>query len=429
MQDTKSQHKFKIVTGGVTTPKHKFKIVTGGVTTPKGFRANGVHCGIKASKKRDLALIYSIAPAVAAGAFTTNRFTSSSVKVSKEHLNSSFAQAIIVNSGNANCGIGIVGYKDAELMAELTGGALGTSSRAVLVASTGVIGERLPIGKIREAIRGLIRGLGRGKRGLFADAIMTTDTKKKESCVRMRLAQRKVAIGAATKGAGMIYPNLKVKRQATTLTFITTDASITKELLERALDEAVNQSFNMISVDGDMSTNDMVLIIANGLAGNKMVYEDGPDFERFKEGLNYVTRDLAKKIVKDGEGATKFIEVRVRGARTVSRAKVVARKISTSNLVKTCVYGNDPNWGRVMAAAGASGVDFSPDKVDIYLGKAKVLSNGIRARRIDKRKLEGIFKKDLISVTVDLKSGPERATAWTCDLSKKYVEINSEYMT
>ena len=422
-------------------------IIKGGITSPKGFLASGVKAGIKKSGRADLALLYSEAPAVAAAAFTTNRFQASPVKVSKAHLKAKEHQAIIVNSGNANCANGRTGDRDALKMAESVGKALLLDKMGVLVASTGIIGVYLPLEKIEKAIPELVMELSETKGARFAEAIMTTDTVKKELAVKIKLGHAMVTIGGVCKGVGMIYPLMKVaghpsakaqdspeqaKRvegHATMLCFLTTDAVITKKMLSASLGEAIGDSFNMISVDGDMSTNDSCFIMANGLAENREIDNKENDYCKFTEALRFVAGELAKKLVRDGEGATKLMEISVIGAKDEESAKAIARKISTSNLLKCAVYGEDPNWGRIVAAAGSSGVNFNPDKVDVYLGGLKALSNGMSVKSLDKTRAHKLFTKKNVYIKMDLKSGKHKATAWTCDFSKKYVAINSEYST
>ncbi len=404
-------------------------VVKGGVTTAKGFLASGVKAGIKKSKKTDLGLLYSEIPAVAAGAFTINRFQASPVKISKAHLKNNAHHAIIVNSGNANCANGKRGDMDALLMADYIAKIMGLNRKDVLVASTGIIGKVLPIDKIKNRIPYLVSGLSEKGGSDFAEAILTTDTEKKEFAVKMKLGSSVVTIGGACKGVGMIYPNIKIENHATMLAFITTDAAISKKMLEGALNEAIDSSFNMISVDGDMSTNDCCFILANGIAGNKKIKSKDGNYQKFVRGLKFLTSELAKMLVIDGEGATKFVTIDVIGAEHQGDAKRIARKISTSNLLKCCIYGEDPNWGRIISACGASGVEFNPSKVDVYLGDIKVLSGGSCVKGYDKNKAKRLFKRKKIYIKVDLKSGRSKATAWTCDFSKEYVEINSEYST
>ncbi|MBU1038322.1 MAG: bifunctional ornithine acetyltransferase/N-acetylglutamate synthase, partial [Candidatus Omnitrophica bacterium] len=301
--------------------------IRGGLTAPKGFLAGGVKAGIKVSGRKDLTLLYSEVPAVAAGAFTTNRCKASPVKVSQMHLKGKTHQAIIVNSGNANCANGRTGEKDALDMASKAGKLLGLDKRMVLVASTGIIGRKLPIEKVAKALPGLAAGLSKKAGSDFAEAIMTTDTKKKEFALEITLGDSSVTIGGACKGVGMLYPNMKTDKHATMLAFIATDASISKRMLEESLDEAILNSFNMVSVDGDMSTNDSCFIMANGLAGNKRISSKGPDYKKFTTALKYIASEMAKMLAGDGEGATRLVEIEVKGAKSVDDARKVARKI------------------------------------------------------------------------------------------------------
>lgn len=404
-------------------------VVKGGITAPKGFLASGVRAGIKKSGRLDLALIYSEVPALAAASFTKNRFQASPVKISKVHLAGKTHQAIVVNSGNANCANGKTGDKDAEKMTRLIGDALLLNKKEVLVASTGIIGHYMPIKKIESAMPELVSELS-GKNGsIFAESIMTTDAVKKELAVKIKLGSVTVTIGGACKGVGMLYPDMKTEKHATMLAFITTDVSITKKMLTSSINEAISDSFNMVSVDGDMSTNDSCFILANALAKNRCIESKDGNYKKFTEALKFLCKTLAKKLAEDGEGATKFIEILVTGAKNVNDAKILARKISTSNLLKCAVCGEDPNWGRVIAAAGAGGVDFDPDKVDVYLGSVKTLSNGQSIKSFDKEKAKKVFKQKNVFIKVDLKSGGSSAAAWTCDFTKEYVAINSEYST
>lgn len=403
-------------------------IINGGVTAAKGFLANGVKAGIKRSGRKDLALIYSEIPSIAAASFTTNRFTASPVKVSRANLGNKSHQAIIVNSGNANCADGKRGDRNAAEMTKLAAAGLGITAKEVLVASTGIIGKPLPIDKIRANMIPLIGGLSDEGGKAFAETIMTTDTVRKEYAVKVKLGGAVVTIGGACKGVGMLHPFMRTERHATMLCFITTDAAISKVMLERALEEAITDSFNMVSVDGDMSTNDSCFVMANGLAGNRRIVSNDAGYKKFSAALTFMAAELARMLARDGEGATKFVTIDVVGAGTKGDAAAIARKISASNLLKCCIFGQDPNWGRVAAAAGASGVEFDPDKADIYLSGIKVLSNG-GSIAYDKNRVKKLFRKKDISIKVDLKSGKAHATAWTCDFSKEYVAINSEYST
>ena len=404
-------------------------IVKGGVTAPKGFLASGIKAGIKYSGRKDLALLYSEVPAYAAGAFTTNACKASPVRISMSHLKARTHQAVVVNSGNANCANGAAGDRDAIRMAASAAKALCIDPISVLVASTGIIGRKLPVEKIEKALPSLVSGLSGRKGSDFAETIMTTDTRKKEYAVKVRIGRTVVTIGGACKGVGMIYPEMRVTPHATMLAFIATDAAISKKMLERSLAEAVRDTFNMVSVDGDMSTNDSCFIMANGLAGNAAIKHAGGDYRKFTAALVYLAGELAKMLASDGEGATKFVEIKVEGARTAEEARKVARRISASNLLKCAIFGVDPNWGRIFAAAGASGVELDTDKMDIYLGPVKALSNGAIAKGFDKEKARKFLKGDKVAIRVDLKSGRAEATAWTCDFSKEYVAINSEYST
>lgn len=403
--------------------------VNGGVTTAAGFTANGVKAGIKPSGNKDLAVLFSEVPAIAAGAFTTNRCKASPVKISQVHLKNKVHQAIIVNSGNANCANGKSGDRDALFMAELTAKALGLDPEMVLVASTGIIGRKLPTEKIVRALPDLIGGMSPKNGQVFAETIMTTDTKKKECAVKIKIGDSVVTIGGAAKGVGMLYPDMITDKHATMLSFITTDASISKRMLECALDESIKDSFNMVSVDGDMSTNDSCFIMANGMAGNRRIAGNGAYYRKFADALTYLSSELAKMLARDGEGATKLVEIEVRGAKTATDARKIARKISTSNLLKCAIFGSDPNWGRIVAAAGAAGVGFDIDRTDVYLGGMKALSNGAIAKEFVKEKAARSFREKDVFISVDLKSGKAGAKAWTCDFSKEYVEINSEYST
>jgi glutamate N-acetyltransferase/amino-acid N-acetyltransferase len=314
-------------------------------------------------------------------------------------------------------------------MAELAAKAIGLDAREVLVASTGIIGKKLPIEKVETAIPSLTSGLSSARGSAFAGAIMTTDTVKKELAVKVKLGNTLITIGGACKGVGMLYPEMKTAKHATMLSFITTDAVISKKMLESSLEEAIKETFNMVSVDGDMSTNDTCFVLANGACGNKAIVKKDKDYVKFTGALKFLAGELAKSLARDGEGATKFVEIEVAGAKTRDDAAKIARKISTSSLLKCAIFGSDPNWGRICAAAGSSGVNFDPDKVDVYLGGVKALSNGSIAQSYSKEKARPFFKKKTVLIKFDLKSGKASAKAWTCDFSKEYVAINSEYST
>lgn len=381
------------------------KIINAGVTGPKGFLASGISCGIKRSGKKDLALIYSSKPASAVGVFTNNKIVAAPIKVNQENLKDHKGRAIIINSGNANCFTGKQGFKNAVLITKMVAKNLQISSKDVLVASTGIIGKRLPVDKIKKAVPLLVKKLSRtGSRDANL-AIMTTDTMAKSIAVSFKVGNKTVNIGAIAKGAGMIYPRL-VSRHATMLCFITTDVNISPPALKTALVTAVNQSFNCISVDGCTSTNDMVLILANGSANNPMLKINTNGFARFQSALSFICLDLAKKIVKDAEGATKFIQIEIIGGRSYSEAKTAGFAIANSSLFKTACYGNDPNWGRIVAALGSSGININEEKLKISFSS---------------------FKKKQIKITINLNQGNKTATVYTSDLSPEYIRINAEY--
>ena len=392
-------------------------LIKGGVTAARGFKASGIHCGIK-KKNKDLALIYSDVPAVAAGVFTTNRFPAAPIKISKGHLKAGYIQAILVNSGNANSCTGRAGLEAARKLAGVTASQLGINSKAILLASTGIIGRPLAVDKITSSLPNLIGQLSYRGGSSAARAIMTTDTKTKQAAVKLRIKGKTVTIGAMAKGAGMISPDL-----ATMLVFINTDADISRPALNKALRESVSNSFNLITVDGDMSTNDTVFILANGLAANPKIKPGTPDFYIFQKGLGAVTRFLARMIVEDAEGATKFIEITVKGGRKESDVRQAAFKIANSPLVKTALAGNSLNWGRILASLGGSGLNFREDLIDLYLGNLKVFSKGSIAR-INRKRLKDIVSAKKVKILIDLHSGSHQVTVWTADLTEKYVGIN-----
>jgi glutamate N-acetyltransferase/amino-acid N-acetyltransferase len=397
------------------------KIIKGGVTAPKGFLAAAVSCGIKKSKRNDLAFIYSKIPCVTTGVFTTNRVKSGSVVLSMERIRKGAAQAVIVNSGNANCCVGEKEILDAKAITEIVSDRLELKQDSVLIASTGIIGRSLPAGKIKKTIPLLLKDLSKANGHKFARAIMTTDTVPKEIALEMDIGGRTVVLAGAVKGAGMIHPKM-----ATMLAFFTSDIAIEKRALSSAFKEAVSGSFNRISVDGDMSTNDTAIILANGLAGNVIIRKGSVSYRDFLNGLKFVAEGLAKKIVLDGEGATKFIEIIVKGARRDIDADRIARRIANSSLIKTMIAGGDPNWGRIAAAVGSSGVKVEQTKMDVYFGNRLVMKDG-KGVNIARETLLGIFTKKEINIIVDLKSGNKSAKIWTCDLTEEYVRINAEY--
>lgn len=401
------------------------RFIKGGICAAKGFLAAGIYSGIKVNPlSKDLAFIFSEVPAAAAGLFTSNKVKAACVAVSKAHLSNGTAQAVIANSGNANCCTGVQGLRDAGQMAMAAGRALGIKPADVLVASTGVIGKLMPMGKVLNSIPQLTRKLSTKGNAAAAQAIMTTDTVKKESAVRFKIGKDVVTIGAMAKGSGMICPNM-----ATMLAFIATDAAISPAALKGALKNCVDESFNSISVDGNMSTNDMVLILANGAAANREITLKRKEaFKKFSAGLLALMQCLAKMIVRDGEGATKFIEVVIKGAASKIDAKSAAKAVCNSNLVKAAIYGRDANWGRIAAAVGAGKAAVSGEKLSIYFGKVKVLSNG-KPVAIDESVLGKILSEKEIKITVDLGLGSASAKMWTCDLSEGYIRINAKYRT
>ena len=394
----------------------------GGVTTPQGYRASGSSAGIKADNGLDLALLVSDTPATAAAVFTTNRAQAAPILVSREHLNASggVARAIVVNSGCANACTGDEGLDAAREMAAETARLVRCSVAEVLVASTGVIGVALPIGKIRAALPAAFRGLGNDHGSLAARAIMTTDPFPKEAAAEVKIGSRTIRIGGMAKGSGMIEPMM-----ATMLGFITTDADVPQPLLARALREATDDSFNAITVDGECSTNDSVMLLANGASG---VSINVGNCDAFVGGLNAVCRELAMGIVRGGEGATKLVTITVTGAASAVEARRAAKAIANSLLVKTAIHGGDPNWGRLIAVAGRANVAFELSRAAVMIGATTLFRNG---RPYDEASAEAAeyLKGTDIAVSVDLGAGSASSTVWTCDLSAEYVRINAEYRT
>lgn len=403
------------------------KIIEGGVTAPKGFKASGIYAGIK-KKKKDMALIYSEVPCKAAGTFTTNIVKAAPVKWDMEVVNDSpYAQAIVINSGVANACTGAIGLEYCKDMVAEAGKGLNIPKESVLVASTGIIGKQLPMDIILDGIKKLIPALGDSLEdgSLAAEAIMTTDTKKKEIAVSLELGGKTVTIGGTCKGSGMIHPNM-----CTMLSFVTTDAAISKELLTEALRTDVKDTYNMISVDGDTSTNDTVLLLANGLAGNEEIITKGEDYEKFLSALNEVNTFLAKKIAEDGEGATALFEVKVINALTKEQAVTLSKSIVTSSLTKAAIFGHDANWGRILCAMGYSGAEFDPEQVDLYFesaaGKIQLIENGMALDYSEEEATKILSCKEVTTIA-DIKMGNESATAWGCDLTYDYVKINADY--
>lgn len=401
------------------------KIIEGGVCAAKGFKANGIHCGIRHNNtKKDLSLIVSDVPAKAAGVYTSNLVKGAPIYVTKAHLADGTAQAVIVNSGNANT-CNADGIEIAEKMCGLTANALGIDKDDVIVASTGVIGQPLNIKPIADGMEELVKGLSYEGNKAAAEAIMTTDTVMKEVACEFEIGGKICRMGAMGKGSGMIHPNL-----ATMLVFITTDAAISAGMLEKALKTDVVKSFNMVSIDGDTSTNDTVNILANGLAGNAEITEEGEDFKAFMEALNTVTVSLCRMIAADGEGATKFLECDVNGAADEKTAKTVAKSVICSSLLKAAMFGADANWGRVLCAIGYSGADVDISKVDVSFrsnkGEIEVCKDGAGVAFSEEKAKEILLEKE-IYILVGLNSGISSASAWGCDLTYDYVKINGDY--
>ncbi|MBP5207718.1 MAG: bifunctional glutamate N-acetyltransferase/amino-acid acetyltransferase ArgJ [Clostridia bacterium] len=403
------------------------KIIKGGVCAAKGYRANGIYCGIRRNRtKKDLSLIVSEKPASCAAVYTTNLVKGAPLTVTKQHLSDGVARAIICNSGNANT-CNADGIYIAEEMCRMTAGALGIPDGDVVVASTGVIGQPLDLTPIKNGIPSLVAGLSDKGGADAAEGIMTTDTIKKEAAVQFSIGGKTCVIGGMAKGSGMIHPNM-----ATMLVFITTDAAISPEMLQKALGEDVGKTFNMISVDGDTSTNDMVVVMANGMAGNEQITEEGRAFSTFMKALNTVTVCLCRMIASDGEGATKLLECSVSGAPDIQTAKTVAKSVVCSNLTKAAMFGADANWGRVLCAIGYSGAPVKVDRIDVSFqsraGVIKVCENGSGVA-FSEEEAKKILSEDEIGILVDLKDGESGSTAWGCDLTYDYVKINGDYRT
>ena len=402
-------------------------IISGGVCAAKGFKANGIHCGIRKNKtKRDLSLIYSEVLANAAAVYTTNLVKGAPLLVTKQNIANGKAQAIICNSGNANtCNAN--GVEIATETCGILGNELKIDASDVVVASTGVIGQPLDITPIKEGIPELVDGLSDDKSVEAAEGIMTTDTKLKEVAVSFEIGGKECRIGGIAKGSGMIHPNM-----ATMLVFITTDCAINDKMLQKALSSDVQTTFNMISVDGDTSTNDMVVVLANGMAGNTEITADGDDFDAFMKALNTVCVNLCRKIAADGEGATKLLECKVEGAETLEIAKTVAKSVICSSLTKAAMFGSDANWGRVLCAIGYSGAKVDVNKIDVAFrsnkGEIAVCKNGAGVEFSEEIAKEILLENE-IEILVNLNSGDAQSTAWGCDLTYDYVKINGDYRT
>jgi len=403
------------------------KVISGGVTAAKGFTAGGVHCGIRKSRaKRDLGLICSEVPATAAAVYTTNLVKGAPLLVTKAHLADGVAQACIINSGNANtCNAN--GVEIAEKTCALLAKELGIKAEDVVVASTGVIGQPMTIEPFEKGIKPLVKDLSKDGSPRTAEAIMTTDTVKKEIAVSFSLGGKEITIGGIAKGSGMIHPNM-----ATMLVFLTTDCAISSAMLQKALSTDVESTFNMVSVDGDTSTNDMVVVLANGLAGNAPIEAEGEDFSLFMQALNSVTVSLCKALAADGEGATKFLECTVTGAKTLLDAKKAAKAVICSSLVKAAMFGSDANWGRVLCAIGYSGADVDVTKVDVAfsskVGTISVCEKGASVEFSEEIAKEILSEKE-ITIKVTLHDGEASSVAWGSDLTYDYVRINGDYRT
>lgn len=423
----------------------EIKFIEGGVTAARGFTANGILCRIKASRKtNDTALIYSEKPCAAAGVFTQNRVKAESVKLTKKNIADGRIQAVIANSGNANCCTGEQGAKTAYKMACLAGNALGVKPEDIAVCSTGVIGSQLPVEKIEAKISELAEGLSKKGHEEARVAIMTTDTKYKECAVEFELGGKTCRMGTMCKGSGMIHINL-----GTMLSFITTDAAISPEMIDRALRESIKGTYNCVSVDGDTSTNDTLILLANGMAENPEITEENEDYKVFLAALNKMNKIMAMKIAADGEGATRLVQCTVNGAKTVEDARGLAKEVISSSLVKAAMFGSDANFGRFLCAMGYSGIDFTPEKTSIWFtskGNAKryfedyedfnvhgensvlVYKDGV-PENFDEDKAKKIMSEEAVEILVQCGDGNCSGTAWGCDLTYDYVKINGDYRT
>lgn len=404
------------------------KQISGGVTAAKGFKAASTAAGIKYKDRKDMAMIYSEVPAKAAGTFTTNVVKAAPVKWDKEIVtNSPYAQAIVVNAGVANACTGEEGLGYCKETAGKAAECLSIPVNSVLVASTGVIGRQLPMDRIAAGVAAMAPNLDSSEESGTdaATAIMTTDTVKKEVAVQFEAGGKTVTIGGMCKGSGMIHPDM-----CTMLSFVTTDAAISKELLTEALKEDIKDTYNMISVDGDTSTNDTVLLLANGMAGNEEITEKNEDYQAFCKALNFINETLAKKMAGDGEGCTALFEVKIIGAETKEQAVTLSKSVITSSLTKAAIFGHDANWGRILCAMGYSGAMFDPEKVDLYFesaaGKLKIIENGV-ALDYSEEEATKILSEPEVTATADIKMGEASATAWGCDLTFDYVKINADY--
>ncbi len=404
------------------------KQIDGGVTAAKGFKAASTAAGIKYKDRKDMAMIYSEVPCKAAGTFTTNLVKAAPVKWDKVVVeNSTCAQAVIVNAGIANACTGEEGLRYCMETAEAAAESLSIPVSSVLVASTGVIGKQLPMDRIVAGVKAMVPELDSSQESgtAAAIAIMTTDTVKKEVAVQFEVGGKTITMGGMCKGSGMIHPDM-----CTMLSFVTTDAAISKELLQEALREDIKDTYNMISVDGDTSTNDTVLLLANGMAGNEEIQSKNEDYETFCKALNFINETLAKKMAGDGEGCTALFEVKIIGAETKEQAVTLSKSVITSSLTKAAIFGHDANWGRILCAMGYSGAVFDPEKVDLYFesaaGKLKIIENGV-ALSYSEEEATRILSEPEVTATADIKLGEATATAWGCDLTFDYVKINADY--
>ena len=394
-----------------------------GVTFPKGFSAAGVKAGIKKSGNPDLAVIYTKTEAVVAGTFTQNQVAAAPVFASKKVVATGTAHAVVSNSGCANACTGAVGDADAKKTQEVAAAALGCDPLDVIVGSTGVIGVPLPMNKVEAGVKQAVSELDPDGSEKAANAIITTDTHTKSCSTTITVGGKEVRFGAIAKGSGMIRPNM-----ATMLCYITTDLAIDQKLLQEALSTVVETTFNMISIDGDMSTNDMVIVLANGEAGNAKITEKGADYDKVVEVLHAISEGMAERIASDGEGATKFLKIHVHGTKNFADAKTVGMAVANSPLVKTAFFGEDPNWGRVICAVGYAGVPMDPEKTVVSFGGIPVYAHGVGANA-DKDALAKAMAEHDIVIDIDLADGPEEATVFSCDFSYEYVKINGEYHT
>ena len=402
--------------------------IDGGVAAPQGFTTNGLCAGIKAGRtKPDTALIFSERPCAAAGVFTKNRVQAECVKLSRRHVADGSAQAVIVNSGNANACTGEQGAQAALRMAQSAASCLSLPANEVLVCSTGVIGQQLPVEKIEAKISDLVAGLSKEGHEVAREAIMTTDTRYKEAALETTIGGKPVRLGTMAKGSGMIHINM-----GTMLGFITTDCAISAAMLDKALRESVAGTYNCVSVDGDTSTNDTLLILANGMAGNQVIDSEGPDYDAFLSALNQLNTIMAKRIAADGEGAEHLVECRVDGAASVEDARILAKAVISSNLVKAAFFGKDANWGRILCAMGYSGGNFTPEKTSVSFvskaGSIQVFQRGVPLN-FDEELARKILTEDETCIMVELQDGTCSGTAWGCDLTYEYVKINGDYRT